>query len=934
MFRIVLSFLFLVLFVSFVRADRVDSLMNLTKSGPDTIKVKAYLKLASTYRKTNNDSSLYFMEIADTVLQDLKETLDEKRYDFFKAQFYQQKALRFQQGDHYDSASQYYNQALSIFKKLNKQKKRTQVINNLGALQEQQGNYPQALEYYFQSMRLCDSAGLKKGKSRALINIGVIYNNQENYDEALKYYEQAIPIKRELGDSKGEALLYNNIGIVYYYQDNFEKVLEYFKRSLNIYREIGDLRSQSMPYYNIAEIYLEQKAYKEALYYYKKSYEIDKTLGERASQAETLGTIGAVYAQLGQMEDALRVQHEAVRLLKEVGAKNRYAEALRKLAYTYEQRNDYRNALKYFKQYKLMQDSVHTLKKESQIAKIKEEYETEKKDQKIDLLQERNKRIQLENLTQKEEMKNRQRISILSLLIAILGLVALVMIYRMYRQKKLSSNMLEIKNQSITEKNKEISAIVTQLESALQSREILYSNTTHELRTPLNIINGFTNLLQTECDPERRMFYVGQVKSSANHLLRLIEDMLVISRLETGKFELVYEGVKIADLTKYLENIFSVLAITKQIKFSCQVNENCPEILTIDPVRYFQIISNLLDNAIKYTDIGGEVTITFDYEKQRFLRATIKDSGIGIAEEKQKEIFDRYRRIKDSELTQTDGTGLGLNIVQQLVELFEGQVEVNSKFGEGSAFSVIIPSEVAFHVTYRYAIVYDDVLSEKMGQGRILIAEDNIASAELIKQTLTVYNPELTLDFVYNGEDAVLQVKKNKYDLLIVDIKMPLMSGIEVVQAIRSLQANQNKDLPVIGISAQSDDKTRKDAQNAGVNEFIPKPYEPGVLILKIEEIAALQKRRTKRIEQKKAEDESNAIGNILNQIDEQLRNHSFTEAVELINAIQNKSSGYVSDNLRNMLAQLEKELVTTQSNDKIGKLIIKIIDYWKSNFG
>jgi len=931
--RIILSLWIVILMSNMLMADGLDSLRIQSKSENDTLRFKAILRMAVAYRKMNLDSSLYFLNLAERELKVIKQKSNDTVFRFLRAEYKSQKATYFQQADLYDSSQLYYEFALKVFKELGENAAMARVVNNLGALQEQRGNYPEALSYYFELMRLCDSLELKDLKARALINIGVVYNNQSNYDEALKYYEEAVPLKRELGDQKGEALLYNNIGIVYYFQGNYEKVLEFFKRSLNIYREIGDLRSQAMPYFNIAEIYYLQKAYKEALYYYKKSYEIDKQLGERASQAETLSSIGRVYADLGQTKDALRVHKESLRLLKKLGAKSKYANSLQETSLTYESIGDYKNALKYYKEYKLMHDSVHTIKKESQIAHIKEQYESEKKDQQIDLLQQRNKVVELENIRQRDEMKNRKRISILSLLVAALVLLALIMIYRMYRHKKLSNQMLEIKNESITEKNQEISAIVEKLEKALKSREVLYANTTHELRTPLNIINGFTNLLQHETNPKQRESYVDQVKSSTNHLLRLIEDMLVISRLETGQFELVFEGVKLTDLTQYLDNIFRVLANTKQIKYICSIDKSCPEIITIDPIRYFQIISNLIDNAIKYTEAEGEVSITFFYINNRFLKVEVKDSGYGINKEKQNEIFERYSRIKNSEQIKAEGSGLGLNIVQQLVDLFEGQIEVDSKPGEGSVFKVTIPTEEAFHVTYRYAVVYDETISEKLEKGRILIAEDNVASAELLKQTLILYNPKLTMEFVQNGHDALTQLRKNTYDLFICDIKMPLMDGIEVVNKLKTLKDNPNVDIPVIGISAQTDDETRKSALDAGINEFLPKPYETGVLILKIEELALFAKKRMlskQKADEKNNQSEKNHIGQILNSIDSTLRNREFEDAIKQINTLQSSGSTLITEAMHSILNELERELVTTQRKDKIGKLMSKLFEFWQ----
>lgn len=933
-FKIAISFL---LATSLLNAGANDSLKDLTRSKVDTIRIDAYLKLSKLYRNVNIDTSLIYLTQAEKELGIIASAYDSLVLMRWSYNYANNKALYFQETDQFDSVLQYYNTMITLSKQMHNSTLLGNVYNNLGVFHEQQSKYAEALDFYLKAYRLYDSLNDPLTESKVLVNIGVIYYRQGEYAEALEYYEKALPLKREVKDQRGEALVYNNMGIVYYYLENYDKVLENFKRSLNIYRQLGDIRSQAMPYYNIAEIYKEQNRLKEALYYYKKAHDIEMQLGDISGQAETLSTIGYIYLDMKKPADAIRVQKEAVRLLQGLGARRELADALRALSATYELLKQPEQALSYYKQFKAQHDSLNNSQKAKEIAKVKEAYESEKKDHRIELLSERNKIMEVESARQQAILVAQRRMTILSLVVASLVLFGLIMIYRLYQQKRLSNQLLEFKNRAINRKNEEISKMVINLEQAISAREVFFSNATHELRTPLNIVNGFTNLLMNSVSDDKQAYYLKNIKSSSSHLLRLIEDMLAVSQMESGFLRLQYESVDLKEYVQYVVSPFEILAAQRNLKFEFSIASDCPAFVKIDPLRYQQIIANLVDNAIKYTPRNGFVSLSFTYENS-YLQLQVKDSGVGIDSADLKDVFNRYERGANTVNAGAAGIGLGLNIVKQLAELQKGTLQVESIPGEGSVFTVAIFAESMQKATYRVSADAKILPSDKMRYGRILLVDDNLSNLELTIDILNVYMSTLVIDTATNGAKALELLRKNKYNLVLLDLKMPDMSGFEVANSLRS---SEFANVPVVAMSAQVNAETRQKCKEHGMIGFIEKPYEPVQLINEIERINVFTSATltddsliipsARKFMQP---DELNRIVEVsvpdfLQRLNSALRNKDWDAIAKILPRLRSELELFDKQEFKDCLNLIEKECFTTREISRAATVFQKLTGAW-----
>ena len=379
-------------------------------------------------------------------------------------------------------------------------------------------------------------------------------------------------------------------------------------------------------------------------------------------------------------------------------------------------------------------------------------------------------------------------------------------------------------------KQREMELIVARdLAAKAELKQSFVANISHEIRTPLNAIIGFANLLSDEnaFTPDERQSFIKTINRNCDILLKLINDVLELSKLETDTISLVSEP---CNMEQILELVYSQhkMRIPESIQFSMETPHK-QVILRSDSIRLIQLLSNILDNAIKFTQ-KGNITIGYSIDHSQYLTLFVKDSGIGISEEEQNLIFDRF--YKCNEFTQ--GPGLGLSICAAIAQLFEANINVESKPGEGSCFSIHIPIrkddqiplgedkeiEPQFPTNTDHNTENDENQSQK---ATLLIAEDIESNFLLLK---TIIGNRCRILWAKNGKEAIELYRNNPVDLILLDIKMPEMGGIETLKEIRK----SSTDIPIIMQTAYAFDSDKDIAIEAGCTGFITKPINPVIV--------------------------------------------------------------------------------------------------------
>jgi len=371
-------------------------------------------------------------------------------------------------------------------------------------------------------------------------------------------------------------------------------------------------------------------------------------------------------------------------------------------------------------------------------------------------------------------------------------------------------------------------------ENAALAKSQFLSTMSHEIRTPMNAVIGFTHLLlQLNPRPEQ-MEYLKLLKFSAENLLVLINDILDFSKIEAGKIEFEKADFMVKELISNTRLALLQKADEKNIQLKLLVDQDLPDVVIGDPVRIGQILTNLISNAVKFTN-EGKVTIMASLHSklndQTIIDFEVADTGIGIAADKLENIFESFTQAASDTTRKFGGTGLGLTITKRLLELMGSQIKVTSELGKGSVFSFRLSLKTSStHLTNNPKIHRTE---EKSLKGtKILIAEDNQINVILAKQYMKLWDIEC--DVAENGKIALLLVQTNDYDMVLMDLQMPEMDGYETTSAIRELPGEKFKKLPIMALTASAMLDIKDKAFMVGMNDYISKPFNPAELYRKI----------------------------------------------------------------------------------------------------
>ncbi len=389
------------------------------------------------------------------------------------------------------------------------------------------------------------------------------------------------------------------------------------------------------------------------------------------------------------------------------------------------------------------------------------------------------------------------------------------------------------------------------------------ANMSHEMRTPMTGILGMIGFLENTALNEEQKEYLNIVKESSESLLHLINDILDITRIEAGKIRIAKTDFSIYDIIKNLELLFMPIFMKKGIQFQYNIEKNVPEVIVSDSNRLQQILTNLTSNALKFTN-EGKVELSVSVQKKEKNKATlhfsIKDTGIGIAEKDLSYIFSKFSKINNTFTKDTEGAGLGLSITKELTELLGGEIGASSQKGKGSTFWFTIKCQISKKKKHSISnkITTPSKKTEPLNQ-YILIVEDKKVIQKVVSKMLE--NIGCKVDFADNGQIAVEKANKNHYDIILMDIQMPVMDGIEATKRIKSLD---KKSIPVIiGLSANAMTGDADKFINLGMDDYITKPVAPSTLYEKI---------KTWRKDQKPNNHKSN-IYNVTNKNNSRLMN-------------------------------------------------------------
>ncbi len=401
---------------------------------------------------------------------------------------------------------------------------------------------------------------------------------------------------------------------------------------------------------------------------------------------------------------------------------------------------------------------------------------------------------------------------------------------------KFQGNLYENKRKELEQKEEELIKMNLDLEKANEAKSVFLARMSHEIRTPINGVIGMNEMILRESSERSILNYASSIEIASNTLLSLVNDILDFSKIESGLMKIIPDDYDVFSFIRSCYTMLDMRAKGKGLKLKLAYNEKLPEKLNGDEVRLRQIATNLLTNAVKYTD-KGTITFEVDYIKKEESRIDlilrVTDTGRGISEEGLEGIFESFRRADERQNRNIEGSGLGLAITKQLVELMDGSISVNSQQGRGSEFTVVIPQKLAsskpmgdFWAKYSSTTGTGENYEESFTaeDASILVVDDVPVNLQIIK--LLLKKTKINVDMAASGEECLEKYREKHYDMVFLDHMMPQMDGIETFVELQKTEKYKEEKTPIIILTANAIQGADKEYMAVGFSDYMTKPVQ------------------------------------------------------------------------------------------------------------
>lgn len=664
-------------------------------------------------------------------------------------------------------AIKYVQKAIDYSKANNNNEKLYDCYYFLGSLHLENNNYNDAIINFIKCSNYYELNKISSSKvAKTNYALGTLYLEKRNFTIAKMYFDKAYIIYNKINSSDAFPLLELQKGLTLKASNKLDEAIHVFKKIADNNKDIESSKVEAV--YQLSKIYYLQKNYQKALDYSKKALEL--------------------------------VENNSVGISKK--------KILNNLILISEKLEDYKLSNFYLKEFL----TLNEIKNNSNQANTELLINKKEHDNQLEIVE----KLEKEKSDQMKSIRFSRLISIMSIvLIAILSLLS----FSLYKNNKIRTFTYKL----LQEKNKELTEQKEKAEFASKARSEFLSTVSHELRTPLNAINGITYLLLQENPKTSQLNYLKSLEFSGNYLLSFINDILEINRLESNNIHIERIKFNIVDLVNNINQSFSGFILKNNINFNLILDIKGNENLIGDPTKLSQILINLINNSIKFTK-NGEVTLkinTVSNNNKVTLRFEVIDNGIGIPEDKIANIFDSFSQ-GSVEINRTyGGTGLGLSIVKKIIELLDSEIHLESKVNEGTKFYFNLDFEKCDSISIS-SIETNHIISHKNLKGKtVLLVEDNKINQMITKKM--VENKGMICTIIDNGEDSIIAMQKNKFDMVLMDVHLPGINGTEATAEIRKF----DNITPIIALTAISLNENREMLLSFGMNDVVTKPFAP-----------------------------------------------------------------------------------------------------------
>lgn len=662
-----------------------------------------------------------------------------------------------------------------------------------------QGDYDEAMAELHKAQSIAKEINDMALQGRVLNNFGIIYRELGDMARSLNYFEEALAINESLGDQLAQSINLTSIAMLLYDLNDFDSALDYALRCVPIFEKADETNRISVIHNVLGNIYFKRGEYDESEKHFRQNLLYSDP--ESAPYLIALSGVGKIYYKWEEFEKARECLNEAMEQARELENAEVQIICNYYLGKMLMEEGDYRTALK---QLTRAFDMAEDYMRKHDVMSI---HET------LSVLHDKMGNIPsaFHHLKAYEQLKEE--------------------IFKQTTLNKLRNMQIRQKVE-LTQKEKEVA------ERTAQLKQQFMANMSHEIRTPMNAIVGMSRLLLDKEPRTDQLKYLKAIQQSADNLLVIINDILDLSKIEAGKIVIEQTDFVITELLESVKDMLMFKAEEKGLEFKVNIDENIPNKLVGDPTRINQVIINLAGNAVKFTEKGHvavDVRITKQKDDKYWIRFAVEDTGIGISPDYVERIFESFTQAGTDVARKFGGTGLGLTISKQLVDLMHGTINVSSELGKGTTFTVIVPLEKAENQAIEEkGQIIDDKKKELLKNINLLLVEDNDFNKMVAEDTLRELLPGVRIDIAVNGQEAVELVKKNTYHIVLMDIQMPVMDGVEATKTIRDTLPAPAKDVNIIAMTANVLQEDVQNYFNVGMNAYVSKPFQPDELLLKM----------------------------------------------------------------------------------------------------
>lgn len=671
-----------------------------------------------------------------------------------------------------------------------------------------EANFEKSLKISKVALRKSVAANDISSITISYIIIASNYAEMAEFEKAIFFYDKGLSFANRTNNDTLKNKISNNLGNIYCFEKKqYLKGINFYKKSLQYSKNIADSSQVFMTNLNIAWAYFDLGHFKKGFPNLEFINRHNLKYGGKSTAAAINMLNGMYYAHEGNDTKATSSFMSAIKHGNETNEKSDLAFAHLEYSKFLFKKANYKKSYENLSRYNEITAELYNKEKleKANIAGINIEFDEYRRE--IDKFEiEKEARLQI-----------LEKSKIIILLFTVISIVLLLLLYTLFR----NNNFRKKLNAELSMSNKQLIIAKEKVEEASVLKSQFFSTISHELRTPLYGVVGITNMLLDEHKELADSPHLSSLKFSARYLLSLVNDILQINKIEDNRMVLEHLTFNISDEINMVKSSLSFLAKNNNNFIVVKIDPNIPEYLIGDKLRLSQIIMNLVSNALKFTK-NGAVTISINLDKVEgkayFVEFKVQDNGIGIAADDQEKIFDKFVQVGRKE-TDYQGTGLGLSIVKQLLGLFNSTISLQSAIGEGTEFKFVIAFEHNPEETINIINnIQVDIISPQ--DINVLVVEDNHINQLVTKKIIEKNNYKCRV--VDNGYAALEILSKEYFDVILMDINMPLINGFETTRKIRSMGI----ETPIVALTAFDKAEVTEEALSAGINDIIIKPFD------------------------------------------------------------------------------------------------------------